>query len=242
MLTPQDFREKTFEKAIFGGYDMAAVDDFLDAAANDYAALAKDNMVLKSKMKVLVDKIEEYRATEDSMRLTLLSAQKLSTQMEHEAKEKTETLLAEARLEAEQITREAHNQRISEEARLLDAKKASTKYIENVRLACAKQLEFLESLESYKVEIPTPEPYSAPARENVDDTVRIIESSVERLETPMDDSLIDIGRVVQEAPEKSHRVSDEPTRTFPGGAPVQQAPVAAPVQSQLTMDTLRFGK
>ena len=30
MLTPQNFREKTFDKAIFGGYDMAAVDDFLD--------------------------------------------------------------------------------------------------------------------------------------------------------------------------------------------------------------------
>ena len=44
MLTPQNFREKTFDKAIFGGYDMAAVDDFLDEAANDYSAIAKENM------------------------------------------------------------------------------------------------------------------------------------------------------------------------------------------------------
>ena len=66
MLTPQNFREKTFEKALFGGYDMAAVDDFLDEAANDYAAVAKENMVLKSKMKVLVEKIEEYSKLEGS--------------------------------------------------------------------------------------------------------------------------------------------------------------------------------
>ena len=44
MLTPQNFREKAFEKAIFGGYDTSSVDDFLDEAANDYAALAKENM------------------------------------------------------------------------------------------------------------------------------------------------------------------------------------------------------
>ena len=42
MLTPQNFREKTFERAVFGGYDMGAVDDFLEEAANDYAAVAKE--------------------------------------------------------------------------------------------------------------------------------------------------------------------------------------------------------
>ncbi len=30
MITPQDIKEKTFEKALFGGYDMAAVDRFLE--------------------------------------------------------------------------------------------------------------------------------------------------------------------------------------------------------------------
>ena len=57
MLTPQELREKTFDKAMFGGYDMAGVDDFLDAVAGDYAALHKENDVLKKKLKVLVDKI-----------------------------------------------------------------------------------------------------------------------------------------------------------------------------------------
>ena len=92
MLTPQNFREKTFDKAIFGGYDMAAVDDFLDEAANDYSAIAKENMVLKSKMKVLVDKIEEYRTTEDTMRQTLLSAQKLAAGIEAEARGQAEAI------------------------------------------------------------------------------------------------------------------------------------------------------
>lgn len=232
MLTPQNFREKTFERAIFGGYDMGAVDDFLEEAANDYAAVAKENMVLKSKMKVLVEKIEEYRATEDSMRLTLLSAQKLSTQLEQEAKEKADTLLAEARLEAEQITKEAHNGRITEEARLLDAKKESTRYIENMRLACARQLEFLEGLEGYKINMPAAEPVSAPAP-TVEDTVRSIESSVERMEGGPA-SAEEIGRVVQDGADVPATVGDEPTRMFSGSA--------GAASNQISIDNLRFGK
>ena len=30
MITAQDIREKTFEKARIGGYDMSSVDDFLE--------------------------------------------------------------------------------------------------------------------------------------------------------------------------------------------------------------------
>ena len=35
MITAQDIREKTFEKSRIGGYDMAAVDDFLEELADD---------------------------------------------------------------------------------------------------------------------------------------------------------------------------------------------------------------
>ncbi|MEA4896017.1 MAG: DivIVA domain-containing protein [Oscillospiraceae bacterium] len=229
MLTPQNFREKTFEKAIFGGYDMGAVDDFLDEAANDYAAVAKENMVLKSKMKVLVEKIEEYRATEDSMRLTLLSAQKLSMQIEEDARRKAEEVLSGARSEAERITREAYNQRTTEEAMLLEAKRESTQYIENMRTLCTKQLDFLDNLKGMKLEeISRP----AAAAETVDETVRSIESSVERLS----DSGVaneEIRRVVTGKKDSPASGAEEPTRQFSGSS--AQA-------SQFSFDNLRFGK
>ena len=52
MLTPQDIQNKEFVKAVFGGYDMQGVDDFLEELTDDYAALYKDNAILKSKIKV----------------------------------------------------------------------------------------------------------------------------------------------------------------------------------------------
>ena len=56
MITAQDIREKTFEKSRMNGYDMASVDDFLEELAEDISSAQKENAVLKSKMKVLVDK------------------------------------------------------------------------------------------------------------------------------------------------------------------------------------------
>ena len=55
-MTPQDIREKTFEKAMFGGYDMAAVQNYQEEVATELANAQKEVAVLKGKMKVLVDK------------------------------------------------------------------------------------------------------------------------------------------------------------------------------------------
>ena len=54
MLTPQQIQDISFEKALFGGYDMDSVDDILEPLTEDYVTLYKENSVLKSKMRILV--------------------------------------------------------------------------------------------------------------------------------------------------------------------------------------------
>ena len=93
MLTPQEVSTHVFSKARMGGYNMAMVDEFLDTLTEDYTTLYKENAALKAKLKVLVDKVEEYRATEDSMRATLLTAQKMASQMVQEAEKEKADLL-----------------------------------------------------------------------------------------------------------------------------------------------------
>ncbi len=105
MLTPQEVSTHAFTKAMMGGYNMAAVDEFLDELTDDYTALYKENTTLKAKLKVLVEKVEEYRATEDSMRATLLTAQRMADSIVHEAEAKRDQLLREAESQAqEQVT------------------------------------------------------------------------------------------------------------------------------------------
>ena len=98
MFTPQEVSEKVFPKASFGGggYNMASVDEFLDALTEDYTALFKENVTLKAKLKVLAEKVEEYRSTEEAMRQALLTAQKMAAKLVQEAQSEKEKILADA--------------------------------------------------------------------------------------------------------------------------------------------------
>ena len=105
MITHQDIREKSFDnaKAVFGGYDMGAVEDYLDDVADAFEALQKENSALKGKMKILVEKIEEYRNNEDALNRSILSAQKLSVQIESDARARAASIVSEAETKAASI-------------------------------------------------------------------------------------------------------------------------------------------
>ena len=107
MMTPQEVSGATFPKAVVGGYNMAAVDAFLDKLTEDYGALYKENSTLKAKMKVLAEKVEEYRQVDDSMRGALLAAQKMADSMVAEAEGKRDAILAEAERVRKSLTAEA---------------------------------------------------------------------------------------------------------------------------------------
>lgn len=186
MFTPQEVSEKTFPKSssFSSGYDLAAVDEFLDTLTEDYTALYKENAALKAKLKILAEKLEEYRATEDTMRSMLLAAQKMAASMTDEAKEKSEKLLAEARSQREQILEEAQNaaavanrdfQQKTEAARqkLSAAEEAMKDYVAKSLALCRTQTQFLEKLphsdlpaqESAEAQETVPAAQAAPAQE-----------------------------------------------------------------------------
>lgn len=146
MLTPQEVAEHAFAKSAFGGYNMTMVDEFLDELTDDYTALYKENAALKAKMKVLVDKVEEYRATEDSMRSALLAAQKMASSMVSEAEEKKETLLADAEMEARAKIGALHDEIVFEQKRLNAVKAATKSFVDQTRAICESQLKQLETL------------------------------------------------------------------------------------------------
>ena len=149
-MTPQDIREKTFEKAMFGGYDMAAVQNYQEEVATELANAQKEVAVLKGKMKVLVDKIEEYRASEDAMRLAILSAQKVGKQIEDDAQARADKILGEAKDTSDRILGGLQHETANEEAKLLAAKTSCAKFLEDVRNLCMNQLEYLDKIAGSK--------------------------------------------------------------------------------------------
>ncbi len=217
MITPQDIREKAFDRAV-RGYDMEMVDEFLDEIADDYTALVKENNSLKSKMRVLAEKIEEYRQTEDSMRLALLSAQKMGAQIEAEAKDRAEKMLSEAQSRAETMDRDAKASIANELAKLNEAKKATQKYVDHMTAVCQKQIEFYGKIvDAQLVEAPKAEaPAQAePEEDDEDTTVRAIETSAVKSALKEPEQPISLDDLLAGSAEE-----DEPTRMFAaeGGA------------------------
>ena len=224
MITAQDIREKGFERARMGGYDMASVDDFLEELADDVAATQKENAVLKSKMKVLVDKIEEYRSNEEALNAAILSAQKLAVQIESEARQRAADTIAEAEKKAQETLGSISSRADAEEKRLADAKAAAAKFIEAAKALCHTQLGKLDKIaDEMGVEEPAPAAAPAPVEEpvpveesaqpSIDDAVSAIEKSAARLQA--DDGLkLDMADDTTSYRPKKHKLENTQPFTF----------------------------
>jgi len=175
MMTPQDVANCTFAKSMVGGYNMGSVDDFLDKLTEDYSTLYKENAALKTKLKMTVDKMAEYRESEDAIRSTLLAAQKMSTAMISEAEQKRDAIIDEATAAAKTRVAELQQQIADAETRLesirfqvdkeLDAERKRLgvgqqqlrAFIRDVQAVCKQELAQLDLLPELPVEEePTP--------------------------------------------------------------------------------------
>jgi len=162
MLTPQEVTDKVFVKAVFGGYDMTGVDDFLEAISEDYSALYKENAILKGKLKVLVEKVEEYRSTEDAMRMALLTAQRMGEEITVEANKKKEETLKSADEEVTAKVSQVSKLVADEKAKLAIASKETAKFIQLSQAIMQKHSEFLTKLETARRAVaPVAEVYSS---------------------------------------------------------------------------------
>ena len=147
MFTPQEVKEKSFAKSTFGGgYNMAAVDEFLDTLTEDYSALYTENNSLKSKLKMLAEKVEEYRATEDAMRSTLLAAQRLAAQTVQEAQTQKEQMLAEAQAKNKAELQRMQNEVDEMHQRMSLARQELENFVNRSRELCEQQADFFRRL------------------------------------------------------------------------------------------------
>ncbi|MBQ2927287.1 MAG: DivIVA domain-containing protein [Oscillospiraceae bacterium] len=138
MFTPQQIDQISFGRATFGGYDMQQVDEFLEPLTEDYVTLYKENALLKSKMRVLVGKLEEYRKNEASMKDAVINAQKTCDKMVAEAEAKCAKMLQGASSMAAVNTQNTDAQIAAENARVEEARQT----------AAAKITELQEQLRS----------------------------------------------------------------------------------------------
>ena len=144
MITPQEIEQISFSRATFGGYDMQAVDEFLEPLTEDYITLYKENALLKSKMKVLVSKLEEYRANEASLKDAIVNAQKTCDKMVKEAEDKCTQMLVEANALAAENAKNADSLIAAENERVEEARQVAQLKIDELQAqlqSCVQALE-----------------------------------------------------------------------------------------------------
>ena len=215
MFTPQEVSEKVFPKSSFGsgGYAMSAVDEFLDTLTEDYTALYKENVALKAKLKILAEKVEEYRATEDAMRSTLLTAQKMAAKLVQEAQTEKENLLKEAKEQHAAQLAQLEKERHEAEEKLTMARQSLADFVRHSSELCAQQAAFLNSLPEMQM---SPEENAAA----VEDDIR--QDIMQHFDT-MD---VETGTDVEEPPVP---------QDVPAGS-------AIPNDFKLSLDELKFGR
>ena len=106
-MTGKDIQNAAFEKAGMRGYRADQVDAYLHTIAEYVDEQNEKIEDLTYKLKVLADKVEEYRSDEENIREALLGAQKLGSSIVNEAKAKAQALAEEAQASADEMMAQA---------------------------------------------------------------------------------------------------------------------------------------
>ena len=217
MFTPQQIEQIAFSTQTFGGYNIQQVDEFLEPLTEDYITLYKENALLKSKMKVLVTKLEEYRKNEASMKDAIVNAQKTCDMMVKEAEAKCTQMLSDANAAAAENAKNADALIAAENARVEEARQVASAKIEELQdqiRACIQALDRIK-------EANRPSPATAkvnsvfdfdrlesPAKQdrNTDDVANEIAANLEALVGTTDD--------VAPKAEPKHPTTDTTTSKF----------------------------
>lgn len=182
MFTPQQIDQVSFGRSTFGGYDMQQVDEFLEPLTEDYVTLYKENALLKSKMRVLVGKLEEYRKNEASMKDAVINAQKTCDKMVAEAQAKCAQMLNNASATAAATAPASQNSDAlvaAENARVQEARKAAAAKIGELQEQLRTCIQALDRIKAANA--PAPEAAVAPAPVQDKDVADEIAQNIETM-------------------------------------------------------------
>ena len=105
-LTPLEIQKHRFSRK-WKGLDPTEVGVFLDMAAEEMEALARENAGLQGRIRGLEEENAEHRERERVLKDTLLSAQRASDDIRGAAQKKAELMVQEAEDSAERLTHNA---------------------------------------------------------------------------------------------------------------------------------------
>ena len=202
MISSEDVRRVTFDKA-FQGYRREDVDAYLKEVAQAMDDLAAQNDDLQKKLVVLAQRIDQYRAEEDTLRTTMINAQRLGENVIREAKQKAAEIIRTANIKAEDREQRSRDDVELAKQEIVTLKSEADSFKRLLIEMYRKHINLINKLPDY-----TPQPEDPP--------VRPMQPAAEPAPAP-----------VQAAPVEQPAV--EPTYTPPAAQPAPE-PIQPPMQ------------
>lgn len=149
MFTSDEIRQITFEK-VMRGYRPEDVDSFMERIADDFEALEKEKKDLEEKMYLLAEKVEQYKTEEESIKNTLISAQRLGESIISDARTKSDSIIREATIKKNDIISSAYSEIEGSEETIKRLRKEVSDFKRNILSLYKTHIEALSALPEEK--------------------------------------------------------------------------------------------
>jgi len=110
-ITPIDIQQHQFKTRLLG-YDTASVDQFLEMVADELERVCRQQQEDREELARTRASLQEMQQREAMLKETLLSTQKMVTDIKTNARNEAEIILTEAELKGERVVRDAEQRRV----------------------------------------------------------------------------------------------------------------------------------
>ena len=159
MISSEDVRRVTFDKAM-RGYRCDDVDDYLKQVAESMDALAAKNDEMQKNLVVLAQRIDQYRAEEDTLRTTMINAQRLGENVIREAKQKAAEIIRAANMKADDREQRARDDVELAKQEIVTLKSEADSFKRSLMEMYRKHINLISKMPEYNP--PAQEPYTEP--------------------------------------------------------------------------------
>ncbi len=127
MLAPHELKNTEFSKSL-RGYSTVEVDEHIEFIIEKYTELYRLNDELEKKLRITEAQLDALKAEEESIKITLVNAQKASTRIINEANERADIIMRSAKNSCDRMIAELKANVVKENERLREAQKETASF------------------------------------------------------------------------------------------------------------------
>lgn len=142
-ITPLDLQQYAFRKKPWNGLDPDDVKGFLELVRVEMEELLRENHALKDELKRTVQRLAEFKEREQTLKDTLLTAQRLCDDLKSQAGKEADTIIAGAEVKAQEIVQQASQRAAKLQGEIRELRRQKVQFEENLKSQLLSHMKML---------------------------------------------------------------------------------------------------